>query len=349
MRSESHTAIAELVCRKVPSLAPARDALIHGSLAPDDEKGYPTPHHRWDKLKVDWERRRAIPSRIPRARSHFLNEDLQNAAFTLGVALHYLADDFVPYGGGDEEHSGYEASAAHHKPSSRAPADVSGHDATMALIGEAEDECQTQRQRLRTSPARAVDRAAWFAVGMAAGVGEARYSQQLDDETDRIYTQSFLECAETCNEIKWQPKRLLHDLRHFDDDAEDRNWVQQIGAFFARGWLGAKQWLAQATADMRISWVIARTGLYVAGEHRRLRGSYHNWYLLRDYTYGLSLQQIRQLHSTVTDSDAREYVCRMRNRGKSAGEIADALKDAGWTQRQIRHLFAAIQVSADDT
>lgn len=111
MWKRDHRRLAKRAAEAVPALRDRESQLANASVAPDEERGFPAPHHF-----VGHERegaiRRQVEAWLWQARRGFLGQ--ADAAFErfLGYALHYLADGCVGLGGGDPEHDRLEAAIA---------------------------------------------------------------------------------------------------------------------------------------------------------------------------------------------------------------------------------------------
>src|SRR3990170_1940601 len=97
---KTHIRLANEVLYKLglPISSPEADGLREGSVVPDKWKDYPHHHGKDGKIR----------KYIMAARRYFLDEDLPNAYFHLGVALHYIQDSYTSFSSRFEKHNDWE-------------------------------------------------------------------------------------------------------------------------------------------------------------------------------------------------------------------------------------------------
>jgi len=97
---QTHIRIANEVFRRldIPRSSAEAERLREGILSPDKWGDYP---HHYGKSKV-------IVKYILEARRHFLINDLSNAYFCLGVALHYVQDSYTSLSSRSMKHQAWE-------------------------------------------------------------------------------------------------------------------------------------------------------------------------------------------------------------------------------------------------
>lgn len=96
----THIRIANEVLYKleISKSSPEADSLREGIIAPDKWKDF--PHHH--------SKEREIEKHIMNARKFFLHDNLENAFFHLGVALHYIQDSYVSLSTRSTHHTHWE-------------------------------------------------------------------------------------------------------------------------------------------------------------------------------------------------------------------------------------------------
>ena len=97
---KTHIRIANEVLAKlgIPRSSAEANRLREGSVAPDKWKDYPHHHGKSDKIK----------EHVLKARWFFLSDDLPEACFCLGVALHYIQDYYTSLSSRSRNHVRWE-------------------------------------------------------------------------------------------------------------------------------------------------------------------------------------------------------------------------------------------------
>lgn len=102
MKFDGHRALARQIAASVPAVQPYLEELKRGSLHPDHIQ-VPRRHHSFGRNTLHYHHL------VEHARRLRLAGRPGDAAFQLGVFLHYLADDAVGYPGWDCRHADYES------------------------------------------------------------------------------------------------------------------------------------------------------------------------------------------------------------------------------------------------
>lgn len=102
---QTHIRIANRVLRELGIAESSAEAssLRAGSVEPDKWQDYPHHHGKSETIR----------EYIMRARESFLNEDLPDAYFNLGVALHYVQDSYTSLTSRSERHHKWEQQIEH--------------------------------------------------------------------------------------------------------------------------------------------------------------------------------------------------------------------------------------------
>ncbi|MHC5034780.1 MAG: hypothetical protein ACYTFZ_07060 [Planctomycetota bacterium] len=98
MQVALHGLFAERLSRRFGDKLPAR-ALVDGAAAPNRDTKWPAPHHLNRRAAA------IIAKFAKTARTDYMAQQYHNAAFRLGLAMHYALDNLVPYADGSREHA----------------------------------------------------------------------------------------------------------------------------------------------------------------------------------------------------------------------------------------------------
>lgn len=102
---ETHIRLANEILRKlgISKSSVEADRFREGSVTPDKWKDYPHHHGKSGSIR----------KHITKARRFFLDGDLPNACFNLGVALHYVQDSYTSLSSRSEYHPRWEEQIEH--------------------------------------------------------------------------------------------------------------------------------------------------------------------------------------------------------------------------------------------
>lgn len=187
MHRDTHEALAKFVAQEVPGLAQVRQDLVFWSTAPDMEPGFPRTHHTGGRREEE------VRSRVIQARLAFLNDNVQLAAGHLGIAFHWIADDFCP-----------SASPVHGDPAAHAQFEVHCAACTDRALAELRGVGGLQRPRTKwetlsvvswvfceirassSSACEALNKVARTCVCIAAAVCQSKRCKALDEYINRL-------------------------------------------------------------------------------------------------------------------------------------------------------------------
>lgn len=125
---KSHRHLAQKVCRAVPAAAPYLSDIEEGSVAPDEQRGFPSRHHSGGANTARFRHEYLLP-----ARRAYLRRHCATAAFRLGVYLHFLADDKITVPGTSPRHQEYERLCGRHlaRIEASSPDELVGYEGTL--------------------------------------------------------------------------------------------------------------------------------------------------------------------------------------------------------------------------
>jgi len=210
MHQDTHEALARFVAREVPVLAPVCEYLVFSSTAPDTQPGFPRVHHtggQWERTVVDC---------VLEARRGFLNDDVESTTWYLGIAFHWIADDFCP--SASHTHGDPEAHAQFERRCAAEVEDVLAELRGVGGLQRPRDKRETlgvvswvfQENRTgNNTPHKALNNVARTCVCLAASVCQSKRSKVLDATLRQLAEAD----RQMLNEIEQERERALWWLK----------------------------------------------------------------------------------------------------------------------------------------